>query len=117
MSAWFYYYHNNTLRTKQLKGFATLPCRKSKHTAAKAPMAHKTFSQEQFIVKYYFLTFRTTTKPIDSINFTSVNNALLISNIFYNASFFSGTNLFLLYRARSWFSTSDTRFLKFSKLV
>jgi ribosomal protein S10 len=101
MSAWFYYYANRTLDTKKIKGFATLPCRQTRHTAAKAPMAHKTFSQEQFIIRYYFLTFNTRTLPVNSTNFSSIDKSILISSIFFNANFFSGTNMLVLYKVKS----------------
>ena len=113
MSAWFYYYANKTLDTKKIKGFATLPCRQTKHTAAKAPMAHKTFSQEQFIIKYYFLTFSTHTSYIESSSFSSLNKSMLISSIFFNANFFSGTNMLVLYKAKSWFRVLDPHFFRY----
>jgi ribosomal protein S10 len=84
-----------------MKGFATLPCRKTRHTMVKAPMAHKTFSQEQFMIKYYFLNFRTTTKNQEATNVDSIDKSALLSNIFYNLSSFAGTNMLVIYKVKS----------------
>ena len=116
MSAWFYYYSNNTLRTKKVKGFVTLPCRQSKHTALKAPMAHKTYSQEQFVIKYYFLVFTMHSVEPSAANSNSINSALLAANQFHKLPNFNATNLFVIYKVRSWFSTSDNSYFNFKKL-
>jgi hypothetical protein len=113
MSAWFYYYTRETLRSKKIKGFATLPCRQTRHTAAKAPMAHKTFSQEQFIIKYYFITFKTETREASTSSSNSLNRALLLSNIFLSLGSFSGTNMLILYKVKCWFLTSDNRYFNY----
>ena len=116
MSAWFYYYSNNTLRTKKVKGFVTLPCRQSKHTALKAPMAHKTYSQEQFVIKYYFLVFTMHSVEPSAANNNSINSALLAANQFHKLPNFNATNLFVIYKVRSWFNTSDNSYFNFKKL-
>ena len=89
------------MRSKKIKGFATLPCRQTKHTAAKAPMAHKTFSQEQFIIKYYYLTFSTESKASPRLNVDSINKSMLISSTFASLNSFSATNMLLLYKTKS----------------
>ena len=114
MSAWFYYYANETLRSKKIKGFATLPCRQTRHTSAKAPMAHKTFSQEQFIIKYYFLTFSTEARKTSPVAINSVNSSLLLSNVFLASSAFAGTNILVLYKSKSWFRAVDRPFFAYS---
>lgn len=116
MAAWFFYYSNNTLRTKKIKGFVTLPCRSVKHTALKAPMAHKTFSQEQFVIKYYFLTFTFSPTNFNISRTKDSNMALTIINQFFKLPNFSATNLFIIYRVRSWFSSGDSNFFNFNKL-
>jgi hypothetical protein len=115
MSAWFYYYSNNTLRTKKVKGFVTLPCRQSKHTATKAPMAHKTYSQEQFIIKYYFLVFTMEYNSFSTDHTNSINKSLLIANQFHKLPNFNATNLFIIYKVRSWFNSSDKTFFNLKK--
>lgn len=115
MSAWFYYYSNNTLRTKKVKGFVTLPCRQSKHTATKAPMAHKTYSQEQFLIKYYFLVFTIESNSLSRKNTSSINKALLIANQFHKLPNFNATNLFMIYKVRSWLNSSDDSYFNLKK--
>ena len=115
MSAWFYYYSNNTLRTKKVKGFVTLPCRQSKHTATKAPMAHKTYSQEQFLIKYYFLVFTMESNSFSQKSTNSINKSLLIANQFHKLPNFNATNLFVIYKVRSWFNSSDKTFFNLKK--
>jgi hypothetical protein len=117
MSAWFYYYANTTLQTKRVKGFVTLPCRQTKHTAAKAPMAHKTFSQEQFIIRYYFLTFSVTSKNLPPTYFDGLNNSMVVANIFFNTLSFSGTNMLVLYKVKTWFFTSDDKYFNFNRFI
>jgi hypothetical protein len=115
MAAWFFYYTNNTLRTKRVKGFVTLPCRQSKHTALKAPMAHKTYSQEQFIIKYYFLVFTMSSdRNLNDVN--SISSSLLMANQFYKLPNFAATNLFIIYKVRSWFGSRDPIFFNFKRL-
>ena len=116
IAAWFYYYANDSISSKSIKGFATLPCRQSRHTAAKAPMAHKTFSQEQFIIKYYFLVFKVETNNDKGYIYNSINKSILISNAFYNCNSFSGTNMFMLYKVKSWFNSTDQKYFEYSTL-
>jgi hypothetical protein len=116
MSAWFFYYANNSSKAKTIKGFATLPCRQTKHTGAKAPMAHKTFSQEQFLIKYYYLVFSTTSsKTEDKLN-SDIDNSILKCNEFLTLTSFSGTNMLMLYRVKHWFYSHDTKFFAYRPL-
>jgi hypothetical protein len=76
-----------------------LPSKGSAHTTkAKAPMAHKTFSQEQF----YFSTYRYTTKrlkfsSVSDNNFAfSLDNALLLLLNVRKQNFFFGTNMLFI---------------------
>lgn len=55
MLTWLYYmtsFKSQHAKTKKI-WFAILPRRTTKYTLTKAPMAHKTFSQEQFQFQYY----------------------------------------------------------------
>ena len=70
----------------------------TKTTKLKAPMAHKTFSQEQFLLKYYTLSisFKTefnATQKLSSVN-SSIFTALALRQ---NAPFFNTNLLFLKY--------------------
>ena len=69
---------NNAL--KKTPSFFIHPFRNYKTTIIKAPMAHKTYSQEQFMIRYYRLSvsfrvymFDDYTRPLNTIN-NSVSN-------------------------------------------
>jgi hypothetical protein len=116
MSAWFYYYSNKSLSSKKVKGFVTLPCRVSKHTAIKSPMAHKTFSQEQFIIKYYYLSFTLDANNTSKAQVSDPNNinlSLLKINNFLKLSNFNSTNMLILYKIRGWFSSTDLNYFRY----
>ena len=63
-------------------------------------MAHKTFSQEQFIIKYYYLVFSTTGDKNKIKSSSDVNNSILKCNEFLTLASFSGTNMLILYRVK-----------------
>ena len=46
---------DDSLNSESYPSFFIYPCRLTKRTFLKAPMAHKTFSQEQFKMKFYTL--------------------------------------------------------------
>jgi ribosomal protein S10 len=76
------------------------PPKKSRLTFLKAPMAHKTFSQEQFINKSYTLTisFNNTFREQSTIN--SVNNSLYTALYLRNTYLPAETNLLFLKKLR-----------------
>ena len=76
-------------------------------------MAHKTFSQEQFIIKYYFVTFQTETRELSDANPRTLNEVMLIANTFLRTPTFAGTNMLVLYRVRSRFSSGDSNFFSY----
>jgi hypothetical protein len=100
MSAWFYHYANKTLKSKKVRGFASLPSRQSRHTATKSPMAHKTYSQEQFIIKYYYISFRTQLGYNIGKPTLGLNETLLLVNRFMIFQGFSSTNMLVLYKIK-----------------
>jgi len=76
----------------------TLPVSSSKLTLTKSPMAHKTFSQEQFSFTYYnLLTKSISFLPASGVDF---NNALVVLSLFKFSSRQSGTNLLFASRLR-----------------
>ena len=99
---WLLYVTNSTQSTqgpaksKQFRPvIAIQPTKKTKYTFTKAPMAHKTFSQEQFIFKFY--RFR--------VKFTTVGSASMTVN----------ESIFLLLRLRSTLPTIETNLLFLKK--
>lgn len=82
-----------------------------KTTKLKTPMAHKTFSQEQFILKFYHLSisFKTT----NSLNLwpNSLNKSIFIALNLRKTTPFFNTNLFFLKKVSLSFYSHDTRFM------
>ena len=92
--------------------FFVCPKKQTKITTIKSPMAHKTFSQEQFQFRYYsfnisfnILNSKSVTK-INSIN-QSLYLALLMKKNFLNFS----TNMLFIKRFRASLPFSDKNFL------
>ena len=101
---------NSALGSNQnIPSFFIYPPRKQSFTLTKSPMAHKTFSQEQFCFKKYKL----------SISFRSADCNLVIPDINSSVYFFQfilriipyvSTNLFLLQRYTLVYYSGDIRF-------
>lgn len=87
------------------------PYRNSKFTIIKAPMAHKTFSQEQYLYSYYSMS----TKFIfflKNINL-DINKALFFLVILKQSRFSFETNLFFLQKLTINTLITDTKYLSF----
>ena len=98
--------------TKKVPSFFVYPCRLYKFTTIKSPMAHKTFSQEQFICKNYKLSISFTSKISDD-NLTSlvhVNSSLYFVAFFFQQMPSISTNMLLVQRLTLRFFSRDTRF-------
>ena len=116
LMAWAAYTHNNA--TELEKGmhrpsFASLPKRRTRFTILKAPMAHKTFSQEQ----YQFQRHTVNLSFGSQLNSTSgltlgVNESLLLGLTMRKVQLTEGlgTNLFLLSRVRLTLRAVDAAF-------
>ena len=94
--------------------FSIKPFRNSKFTIIKAPMAHKTFSQEQYLYSYYSLS----TEFIFFLKRNKMNlNKLLYFFLVVKQSRFSfETNLFFLQKITIKMSTSDSQYLTYQTL-
>ena len=107
----------NTLELNNTKKISTplffvCPKKQTKITTIKSPMAHKTFSQEQFQFRYYSFNISFNIKNSDSVTkINSVNQsiyvALLIRKNFLNFS----TNMLFIKRFRASLPLSDKLFL------
>jgi hypothetical protein len=88
------------------------PPKKARLTFLKAPMAHKTFSQEQFVNKSYNLTisFNNTFRANSKI--TSVNNSLYVALYLRNTYLPTETNLLFLKKLRMSITCSDGNFMQ-----
>ena len=92
--------------------FFVCPLKQSKLTTIKAPMAHKTFSQEQFKFRYYSFNISFNINSSSSVlNINSLNKslylALLIRGNFLNFS----TNMMFVKRFRASLPVTDATYL------
>ena len=100
----------------QLPKISFCPTKKTRLTFTKAPMAHKTFSQEQFIFKFYKF------KILFFLSFTEFHFLLNINKSIYLLLFLRNylpvieTNLIFLKKINLKFFVSDPTFFKFSLL-
>jgi len=80
--------------------FFVKPRLRSRFTITKAPMAHKTFSQEQYLFQFYNITtsFKLLIPTKLLRTFNSSNNALQLLLSLQHETFFFETNLFFIQR-------------------
>jgi hypothetical protein len=95
--------------------FFVKPLRKSKFTITKAPMAHKTFSQEQYGFRIYSInvsfSIAVTNTSEGSIRGLSYNGALFMLMLLRSEPFFFETNLFMLQRISIRLPSADRQLL------
>jgi hypothetical protein len=91
--------------------FFVYPTKTTKLTYLKAPMAHKTFSQEQFVAKSYSLSisFNNTFREQSTIN--SVNNSLYVALYLRNTYLPTETNLLFLKKLRMSLTCKDSKYM------
>jgi hypothetical protein len=94
-----------------IPSFFIQPVKTTKFTLIKAPMAHKTFSQEQYVFKYYKLTisFKGVQSPDTLCN--SVNDSLYYALSLRKSLLLFETNFFFLKKLSFNFTAKDNNFL------
>jgi hypothetical protein len=114
---WVLYLRNSTLtyderQNKRLRrpGFFIYPKKQFRFTNTKAPMAHKTFSQEQYMFRFYNLSISFKVNSCESLY--SVNKSLYFALSQRRFHAFYGTNLFFLKRFALLVSAVDRKFLQ-----
>lgn len=100
---------------KKFPSFFIYPCRNYKTTIIKAPMAHKTFSQEQFMVRYYKLSLSFKIEMPLTLQPNNINKIIFFSNMLRNNIPFVGTNMLFLHKYSVLFSSHDYKFFSFFK--
>lgn len=111
---------------KVIPSFFIYPTRSYKFTSLKSPMAHKTFSQEQFLCKNYKLSisfksdFTNFTSRMDAIEYSCGSKRLTLSSHINNSLYFTmfffkrmpsvSTNMFLIQRSTLRFYSRDRIF-------
>ena len=110
---WLYYLKNNSTKVDDVKipSFFIQPTKQTKFTLIKSPMAHKTFSQEQFMFRFYKLTI-SFNSPSNELFIKNINNGLLFSFFLRNMFNSFETNFFFLKRIRYNIYISDKDFMK-----
>jgi len=111
LMTWLWYIQKKHSSTKK-PSFAFKPTSTSKTTIIKAPMAHKTFSQEQLQFKFFHLVIAFTVPWKAPTKTLSINQSLYLLLQLKNSIPFVETNLFLLKRFTITLPLSDSGFLK-----
>ena len=111
LMTWLWYIQRNHSSTSK-PSFAFKPTSVHKTTLIKSPMAHKTFSQEQFQFKFFNLVISFSIPFPTKIKFSGVNQlAYLILSLKTSIPFVE-TNFFLLKRFKIILPSKDLMFLK-----
>ena len=111
MLAWFNIVIRNKANVKSGCSFSFLPQKSSKFTMTKAPMAHKTFSQEQFVIRYKRLVI---TLPLGRAKPVDIPTTLLSVTDLHTNKLLIGTNLLFLSKIVFVLFSKDTSFFKLS---
>lgn len=108
---WFYYLTMINKNKKEI-GFFVLPKKKYVGTHLKAPIAHKTWSKEQYLFQFYLIkiSFKTTTTS----NVPNSINAGFLA-IFYSSKYFPvfETNLLFLKYFKFIISLNDKKYFSY----
>jgi hypothetical protein len=123
---WMYYLTNKASvdssenNTCNLRGvipsFFVYPTRNYKTTVQKAPMAHKTFSQEQYMIRYYYLSITFIPLRHTDVGFyftSSVNTSLYYFLWLVGGMPAFSTNMFWLHHYIILFQSKDTNYFSF----
>lgn len=121
---WINYLSTKSLEVdNSLPGFFIHPTKNYKTTITKAPMAHKTFSQEQYMVRYYSLSISFYTPALDlSDTYQSLSKLAPLPTINYSLYFLLfviksipciSTNLLLLKRYTILIYSTDKTYFSF----
>jgi hypothetical protein len=127
---WLYYL---TRRASSLKGGVTLnsqtdtstkipkffiyPKKNYKVTVQKAPMAHKTFSQEQYMIRCYVMSISFLT-PISNGSIypvTDINSSVYYALVTLNSLPYFSTNLLWLKKYSLTYLSNDTNFFSYRR--
>ena len=111
LMTWLWYIQKNHSRTSK-PSFAFKPTNVHKTTILKAPMAHKTFSQEQLQFKFYQLVISFRVPTPYSCKVLTVNQLFYLIVSLKSSIPFVETNLFLLKRFQILIPSGDSKFLQ-----
>ena len=118
MLTWLYYLTFTLDRQTENKvvRFSFLPRRRKFYTLTKAPMAHKTFSQEQYWLRVYKLQINFTVARSDISTLGSVNSSFYVLLLLRSSLPLLETNLMLLKCFSFQIPATDQLFFKLKRL-
>ena len=96
--------------------FFVYPFRNYKTTITKAPMAHKTYSQEQFMIRFYKFSISYWTGGVCEV-VDNVNKSVLLVHFLRRHKPYMSTNMLFLHRYTVIFLSRDTRHFKFKRRI
>jgi hypothetical protein len=113
MLTWMTYVHNNSYDLRKISSRPSLfvqPIKRRRFTIIKAPMAHKTFSQEQYLFQSYRLTVAfASAQNVEGVPHPTVNQSIaLLLKSRQIAQGAHETNLLTLSRLRVCVTASDS---------
>lgn len=115
---WFYY--TATIATKSKTSpvnFFIMPIVRKQFTFTKAPMAHKTWSKEQYKYQFYKLKVTIRTNLVECTSFSTTNEGLLFLLLFKRMLPQYETNLFFIKYCNLGCTVFDTLFFNFFRFV
>jgi hypothetical protein len=113
--AWMYVLTNSIGSFSKPPKFFIKPVHRKIFTKIKAPMAHKTFSQEQYSIRYFSIKVSINVDyGVDISNVKGVNSSVYLSLILRRSDFFFETNLMLLQRVVFSLYSSDKVYMSLS---
>ena len=93
---WVYYLTRSNNKFFKKPSISIKPIKQSKFTSLKAPMAHKTFSQEQYWIRFYHLQINFTVRKPELRTLDSVNASFYVLLLLRSSLPLIETNLMLL---------------------
>lgn len=114
--SWFYYLRNITPQAagKDLR-FFVLPVKYQVYTLTRAPIAHKTWSREQFKFHYYFIRISFNKSILVDESLVNFNQILFFILLIKNKLPIFETNLLFLKTLRLLFFVSDKTYFNYRK--
>lgn len=105
----------NSNINKKKPSFFIHPYKQSKLTLIRSPLAHKTFSQEQFLNRYYRISVSFKPNFSSSVDvIESVNGSIYAATYIRNNIPFISTNLLFLKKISYFYSSKDSNFYSYS---
>jgi hypothetical protein len=125
MLVWLHYLSSfsstkNSNPSYNIPSFFIYPCRRQSFTLIKSPMAHKTFSQEQFLYKKYQLSVSfssqlTSSGGVGTLTVCGVGFSTFFLDFILRSMPYISTNLFLIQRYTVIYYSTDPTFFNLFK--